>query len=99
MEKQSVVVKREEYPVGVWDKCDNFYDEISNPPPPPPPSPPENIAEMSLKSEERYNNLINYACHNHVMNDIERKEIMTEDWEKLSGEEKWNKYCEYLSKK
>jgi hypothetical protein len=99
MEKQSVVVKREEYPVGVWHKCDNFYDEISNPPPPPPPSPPENIAEMSLKSEERYNNLINYAFHNHVMNDIERKEIMTEDWEKLSGEEKWNKYCEYLSKK
>jgi hypothetical protein len=106
MEKQSVVVKREEYPVGVWDKCDNFQDEISNspaslfmPPPPPPPSPPENIAEMSLKSEERYNNLINYACYSDVMNDIERKEIMTEDWEKLSGKEKWNKYCEYLSKK
>ena len=55
MEKQSVVVKREEYPVGVWDKCDNYYDEISNsppplfmPPPPPPPSPPEDIGELSL---------------------------------------------------
>ena len=37
MENQSVVVKREEYPLGVWDKCDNFHDEISNSPPPPPP--------------------------------------------------------------
>lgn len=103
MEKQSVVVKRNDYPGGVWDRCNILSASRVAPssplPPAPPPSPPENIEEMSLKSEIRFNNLINYACHEHVMDDKEKKALISKDWEKLSGEEKWNKYCEYLSNK
>ena len=94
MEKQSVVVKRKDYSEVVWNRCNILSPRKVAPAPP-----PENIEEMSLKSEIRFNNLINYACDEDVMDDKEKKTLISKDWEKLSGEEKWNKYCEYLSNK